>query len=245
LLGKEVRLVPAGTATADLARYQIRGLRVTKTGNIVYSEGHACKFVVPALWEGPSQLLVDGDNPASFLEEVDAYRLWNSDQGTAKAAVILGSEELCDPACSLVPDYGCLIVKRPTSGLVALAPATWDTTTSSWIPVCPTTRPEVALVYYLSGYPTDDLGEVAPPLDKAVAMLATALLGKPICGCGHMQKLAEHWQSIRGTTDESGHTPPASLKQLEDCPFGPQNGAYEAWLLLRYFSAMHSVNLGG
>lgn len=224
---REWAVVPAGTREGDLERLRIRNLRATTYGaGQVHIEGLACRFVDPALWRRPET--VDGDDPASYLPRVDVYRRYNCSDGPAYAAVEFCGRS-CSHACEQAVQPGCLYIRRGREGLVGLTPAAWSG--AMWTATGLAVVPEVVRLYTYVGYPSDEFGEMAPPLDRAVAALATARLDKPLCGCGHAGSLADYWRKVPG----EGETSP--LRQSE-CPFGPQNGAYHAYVIASQLVAL-------
>lgn len=236
LVGSEVRLVPTGTITEDLVRLQIRGLSVVLTApNTLDIEGGASKFLDPALWENPDA--ADGDVAANFLDHVDVYRRWTSDQGNSNAPVEFGTELWCPPdasaACDVSVSYGCIMVVKPLTGIIAPVPATWGSA-NTWVRSNLCGEPDEVRLWYLSGYPWDDWGEMSHPLDRAVAALATALLQKPVCGCENESRLVFYWQQ----------TPANLTVEQAECPFGAQNGAYQAWLTVSQMAGLDGVSVG-
>ena len=238
LLGSEVRLVPKDTPVQDLDRYQIRGLRTTLTAPAtVDAEGLSAKFVDPDLWEKPEA--IEGDTIGNFVTHVDAYRLWTSDDGTANAAVLLGWEDptVCVgsdvAACAVETSYACMMLVNPRSGIVAPIPATWGAA-STWVRTSLCREPDRLRLWYRAGHPAEERGEMSPPMDRAVAALATALLAKPVCGCDRAEKLTGFWQAVPSDP---------SFKQLE-APFGPENGAYQAYLSVAQETPLGGISLG-
>lgn len=238
LAGKEVAIVPAGTGTDDLRKFSIRNLKKTLSGgNQVTVEGPSAYFIDPDLLEAND--LLDGSDSTNFIEYVDVYRHWTSDDGDDYAPAIFLFEEPgtytagIGSSVGLYTATGTLQIRNSVAGRVAPVPATWSG--AAWQLACLRGEPDHVLLYYLSGYPSDDFGEMAPPLDRMVAALAVSLLGKPICGCGFPERIAQHWQEI----------PEAPTYHQQQCPFGPANGAYEAYLTAVQFANLDAVSIAG
>jgi hypothetical protein len=236
LAGKEVMVVPAGTSEADLDKFAIRNLKKTLSGgNQVTVEGPSAYFVDPALLE--SNDLLDGTDSTNFVATVDVYRRWTSDDGNDYAPAILLFEEPgtytagVGASVGLTTATGTLQIRNSVAGRVAPVPATWSG--AAWELQSLYGEPDHVLLYYLSGYPSDDFGEMSPPLDRMVAALAVSLLGRPICGCGFTEQIVTHWQEV----------PEAPTYQQQQCPFGPANGAYEAYLTAVQFANLDAVSI--
>lgn len=97
-------------------------------------------------------------------------------------------------------------------------------------------EPHLARIWYYCGWPSDLQGRMQEPFARAVAALATALLMKPICGCGMSERLAEYWQSM------PSNDRPVSFDRL-NCPWGPQQGAWEAWRICNEFMDVEGVSV--
>jgi len=229
-LPKEIGVFAAGDTPDDLHR--IRDLTVSIDDTTITVTGRVSKFVKMAKWETNKGL--DGDDADIFLASVDVYRIYTIDDDD-NPPVEFGWEKQTEPT-----QYGIVAgtlqpVKAETS-LVSLVPSTWDEDTEAWVPLCSGSvlmygSPKVVRYNYLAGWATDAQGRMAPPLDRAVAALATARLPGPItCGGESIDKIYNYWQEVPTRETAQG-------RRL--CPFGPQRGAWEAWETVQ---SMRQVN---
>jgi hypothetical protein len=242
--------VPAGTLPADIAVFatgdtseqrQIRNLRVTITGTTAVIAGWSAQFVDPALQVLGQEL--DGDDTAIYLDEVYVGLLSVCKESNAYAAAVFGWQRPSE-AVNFETGYGTLQFMNSKAGLAAPCYAVWDATGSTWVPYGFTTvdEPHIVSVYYRAGWPLDNWGRMAPPMDRAVAALATALLNKPICGCGYAEKMIGEWQESFYPV-EAGSGFNGSLAQINN-PFGPRRGAWEAYRVIsQTFETLDSVGL--
>lgn len=220
----EVAVFP-GTDTHPIR--QIRNLSVSiGAGGVITIWGRPAQFLLPAQWE--TSAVIDGDLAASYLVNVNLYRVYNSDAGYTYAPVEFGWQ--IPSAVGLVGGYGVLQARDKQASIVAPIPAIWDTTTSSWQArtFVPGEEPHTIKMFYQAGWPLDYRGEVGEPFARAIAALATSLLSSPVCGCSQAEKMSAWWQGVPTRED------PTSYRQLE-CPWGVKRGAYEAYRLLATF----------
>ena len=221
-LTKEGIGVFPSTDTDEIKR--IRGLKIGLTNTQVIIEGQSSQFVHPINWQ--IDAAINGDDATVFLDEVFVYYIHTSEQGTSFAPVVFEWERSTE--INFVTASGVLRARNPNLGIVTLVPAVWDSATSTWLAAYfnITDEPYYANLYYRAGFPVNYQGRMAAPFDRAVAALATSLLTEPICGCGGSEKLAQEWQSRP--------TSPVAFEQLT-APFGPKNGAWEAWLIISQY----------
>ena len=186
----------------------------------------------PSQWNENSYL--DGDDATIYLTQVNLYRVYTSDEGNDYAPVEFAWQRSNLPSM-FAASYGALTLWNPERGIVTPAQATWDADSAAWESVCEslTEEPHLARIWYYAGWRATDQGRVEEPWARAIAALATALLAKPICGCGQSERLAAYWQEIPSPTDG------ISYEQL-NCIFGPQRGAWEA-----YQTCKDYVDVGG
>ena len=222
LLTKERIGVFPTTNTDEVER--IRGLKIGLTSTQIVIEGQSAQFVRPILWEDGA--VISGDDATVFLDEVRVYDIHTSEEGEDYAPVVF--EWPRSTTINFATAFGVLRARDPNLGIVTPVPAIWDSATLEWQAAYFNITDEAyyANLYYRAGFPVDYKGWMSAPFDRAVAALATALLTEPICGCGGAEKLAEEWQSRPGR--------PVAFEQLT-APFGPKNGAWEAWLVVSQY----------
>lgn len=216
-----------GTDTADDRR--IRYLEVTLgAGGAITIVGQSTQFLRPELWQNKDPVDAD-DVVANYVDTVNVYRIYNSVDGDANApATFFWQSAPC--GCLRYP-YGVLQYRNPGAGIVTPIPATWDASASVWTTArfAVTDEPDLTHFWYRSGWPLDSRGRVQAPFAYAIAALASALLSRPICGCGGANKQVSRWQQYPRAEV------PIGFRQLE-CPWGNRLGAWEAYALLtRHF----------
>jgi len=237
---KEIAVFPTTANNLD-EREQIRNLTVTISGDDITIEGQSAWFVVPQLWEAPPpHNFIDGDDPDSYLNEVDVYRIYTcSDLDHPPVRYGYQSSET-GYATAFGEYYGIIQTYLSEIGQVSIAPATWDADNERW-DISPTQfcsgYPDLLRLSYLAGWTSDDQGKMQYPFARAVAALATSLLLSPITGGGESIKgIYQAWQEPPD--------PDASTFVRKNCPFGDKLGAWEAWNLVnRYFMDYGAISL--
>lgn len=226
------------SSTDTAPENRIRNLTVTLgAAGAITIVGEPSQFIDPQLWEDAlPEEAIDGDVPGNYLVTVDVYRVYTSDETNAFAPVEFAWQRPNIIPLELV--RGVLQLWSPELGLVSPIPAAWDTTDEEWDVVywgCLEDEPHFARLWYYCGWPSDTQGHMQEPFARAVAALATALLMKPICGCNYSERLAGYWQERPGT-DEL-----VSFGRL-DCPWGTQNGAWEAYRVCQEYMAVEGIS---
>jgi hypothetical protein len=204
----------------------IRYLNVDISGNDLTITGNSAQFVLPELWERPDA--IDGDDPDNYLDEVDVWRVYNSYEDVANAPVEFGyaygtcSTTVNPPLFGI--SYGVLQQYISRGGVLSVIPASWDDTNDVWINGCCGREPQLMKLWYKAGQPLDRRGRVDGRFARSIAALATALISKYYHTYGPPNNLMEYWLTIPAE--------PTISQAL--CPWGPQNGAWEAYAALRY-----------
>lgn len=227
--------------------YEIREpISKTITGGNVVIIFYRWQIIDPALWEAlPNEIKPVGLNlnDAIYVTEVDLYREYNDETANASefywepdcsvlSCVTCGGTGCA--ACTLTTQLGCLHVRDAHAGIVVPTPGAYDRTTGEWIgaeyTIC--RRPDfVKLWYYAGEIDNRKLCGVCEPLSdfwaKAIAVLATARLRKPLCGCGAAQSEFERLQR-EASFSATGDFFNASIDDLKN-PFGMRVGEIIAW----------------
>lgn len=139
------------------------------------------------------------------------------------------------PACDYITQDGCLQVADPEVGLLTPIPAAFNSDTGVWneqsFVEC--REPSLVKVYYKAGLLSDDWlnGYQRDPLDEAmariIAMMVTARLERPLCGCSNVTALSDHWQEdVAFTGDDSSYL--VDFGMLRNA-FGTKYGEMNAW----------------
>ena len=224
-----------GTDTADENR--VRYLDVTLgVGGAITITGPSAQFFHPELWQNKDLINAD-DVVVSYVDVVNVYRIYNSGDGDANAPATFFWQSA--PCGCLRYDYGVLQYRNPEAGIVTPIPATWDASASAWTTArfAVTDEPDLTHFWYRSGWPIDSRGRIQAPFARAIAALASALLSRPICGCGNANKQVGRWQQYPSAEI------PVSYRHL-DCPWGNRLGAWEAYALLtRHFGEVGALSL--
>ena len=228
-LPAEIAVYPAGTTDTAIEE-SIRNLKVWISGTTITIEGQSVWFVEPALWDNRNPY-IDGNDPASFLANVDVYRVYSRSDTNDYAPIVFGWQDSALAPLAFGEQYGLLQPWLPEKGIASLVPAKWDDSDSEWNLLQSWTRiPQLVRLYYLSGWPADKFGRMSSPFARTVAAFATALLRGPVSGGGEsINKIFSYWQEI--PQDDS-----MTFKQANN-PFGPQRGAWEAWSTVSSFYA--------
>ena len=218
---EEIGVFPP-TAKTQNDNDRIRCLDVTFTdATTIVIRGQSAWFVVPALWNtAKKDGFVDGDDVASFLDEVDVYRIY-TESNESYPPVEFGWQSSTHVTAFEI-QYGVLQSWNPELGILTFHPATWDSTVGAWeLSTYTKCRfPSLMRLSYLAGWPSDGTGRLSEPFASAVAALATARLTSPISeGAESVEKIFNYWQER--ITDP--------LPQQVACPFGLRYGAWEAW----------------
>jgi hypothetical protein len=217
---------------------EIRNIETSISGTTITITGESAYFVDPDMWESgnlsEANYAVDGDNPDSFVDTVNVYRVYNSSDGNDNAPVEFAWQRNCSLDFGAM--RGILQVWDYKQGIVTPIPALWQDgswSLSSWRAW---NEPDLLKLWYLSGVATDRFGRVREPWARAVAALATALTTKPICGCEAAENLIQYWQRVPDSED--GWT-----FEQRNCPFGPQMGAWEAYQIVKLYNGARGMAL--
>lgn len=247
--------ITSGTEARELAVYypghsgdehwRIRPIGVSIVGNTATitfpRELAVIEDELEQIASGPDYIRpVDGTVDANFLTTVDVYRVWTN--GATQATLIwtppnsgcsVCGGSTCD-ACLAASQTGCLVVRDPRLGIVQFAPATFDETTGAFQTASRAVgrQPEAVEVYYQAGLLdrtlSDPYNVMSPEWARTVAILATSLLDRPICGCA--QTFTARWATdlaFRGGASQVS----AFQMSPEDMnnPFGTRAGMVYAY----------------
>jgi len=225
---------------------RIRNLTVTLgAAGVITITGQSSLFVDPAFWAAGTEAdaVIDGDalGMPEFLATVNVYRIYTSDEDSTYAPV-----EFAWQNSTLVPfsvAYGVQQLWNPELGVISPIPATWDADDEEWDVAywCLQNEPHLIRLWYYAGWQCSTQGLMEEPFARAVAALATALLMKPICGCDQAELLAQYWQERPNPDTTTGYGQIA-YERL-NCPWGTQNGAWEAYRICQEYMAVEGVSV--
>lgn len=207
----------------------------------------AWQLIQPALWEAlPTENGMVGLNLGDTIYEANAeIRLEYND--TSKASSQFYWEPSCPSVscacggvgcsiCSYTTQDGCMHVRDAMVGIIVPTPGEYNATTGVWDRVLFSKcgRPKFVKLWYYAGEISNEKlrGRTCDPLSnywaQTIAWLATARLGRPICGCGAPQDYVKELQAdmaFRSTGIGSFDTTQADLQS----PFGTRVGEIRAW----------------
>ncbi len=216
--GEEVWVLPAGEEA--LPQNILRPLQVTCAATGVVATGGSELFVRPALWlASPGRPGLDGDDPETFVETVDLYRVTTETSGEENAPLVLLYQDTAATPPAWLASYALLQPRDAQRSAAYVLPVAWDVETGAWTHTTLPRRPDRAVAYYRAGYPLAADGRMAPLAARAVAALATSLMSKMTDPVGPEWNLVQVWQSEPEN--------PAYSQMV--CPWGRMNGAWEAY----------------
>jgi len=226
------------TNTAIENRIRFLDITLSDAGLVIL--GSCAQFVVPNRWDYPvteegTVRGLDGDDPDIFLDTVNVYRETASTDGDDYAPVEFLRQDFsaADPPL-YAASHGVMQVRNGDNSEVHVIPATWDAAGAAWKAGSLPVRPDLVRCHYLAGLALDANGRMRPMLARAVAALATARISKSLDAYGPPENLIARWQGIPDR--------PPYAQQV--CPWGPQNGAWEAYqIVARELQAPLAVSL--
>lgn len=188
---------------------------------------------------------IDISDVTNFVTSVDVYReyndttsassqfVWENDlHSTCTSCGGIGCED-CTPATQ----DGCLTIRNYEAGMVTPFPAEYSN--GAWVASTWTEcrEPDNVKLWYYSGLVSNDFSRnrsydpLSQELAKAIALLASARLDRPLCGCGTAQAKVSALQVDMAVSVRDGDsyflTPDAM-----NSPFGTKVGEVQAWRLI-------------
>lgn len=242
-------------------RWRIRPVRATVSGVTATIIGRIWTIVRPVLYEGVSVAPLDpGDTTVNgpYAQSLVVYTRQPDPTGTtaatAQANVVWEttpchgwwcccdgcSSPTTDPAGSprdpaaLATAIARATVRDARMGLVGVGEAVYNATTGIWsaAPWGACREPDRLVVRVYAGEPLVDQA-VAPWLQRTIARLAAAELGRPICACEQANRDLYHWQfdlsRSQGTSEVFAYVSADDLRN----PFGHRRGHIFAWKQVR------------
>jgi len=231
--------------------YEIRPVRSKSIsgGNVTFVLW-SWQLIDPNLYEAfPTEIgveAVDVSTTTNFLTDVEVYREYVDT--TQPAVQFLWDHLVPCPSCGgsgceiCTPgsQYGCATIRNGEGGVIVPLPATFQETperddVGAWVfaepPVC--REPDRLKAWYYSGdiSPEYAQGRSCDPLSyewaKIIALIATARLERPFCGCGNIEALAQDLRTdLTLVSRESSYF---LTQEVQNCPFGTRKGEVMAW----------------
>jgi len=194
-----------------------------------------------------SSLDINAENSASYVPDVDVYRVYNDpeDQCTlywdgAPGVYCSSCSGSGCPDCDPNTQIACTSARNPDEGIVVVMPASsYDSGTFTVGTFCTGREPDRLIANYQSGLLATPHGnstyEVPHELALAITYIATARLSRPLCtDCENVRQREEELKrdlSIvqRGDIGEVHFV----TKEVMTCPFGTRYGELEAWRIVK------------
>lgn len=211
----EIHAYYPGKSGAD--GWEIRPITVVLTGGNAVITFKRWQIVASAGQEQINPDPLDAENAANYETAVDVYRVYN-DPSTQLQFMWEndGYWETCGTcaACQFSTQAGCFHLRDHRIGLIVPAPATWDSSSSSFTTMEWTAcrAPDQVRVWYLSGFQDQSLDapkvKMSPYWEFAVAFFAASKLDRAVCGCSNVQQFIDKWQrdAAFSNQEEGGFT---------------------------------------
>lgn len=240
--------------------WEIRPIRVSvnttlQTATITFDRHQAVQAtLIEALDAGG----VDGMVDANFLATVDVYRHWND---PSKMAIVEWSPAVYNSAscvgcggagcigCQIGAQTACITQINNHNGIVGIHSADWDAVNLQWTQTFPAwwRRPDRVRLWYRAGFqnkgltrPTHDL---APELERVVALLGLSLLDRDWMACEPTRNLQAYWRTDLALRDFSPSRSQSFnvSRDLLDNPLGTTRAAMYAWQALKHLRVGQGV----
>lgn len=260
--------VPAGDrfdGSGRSLRWQVRPIRASLSATTLTVIGRSWTAVRPVLYEGMPTISSGGGGQAGLdpnttsiycqslevctrttdpngetLATCQAVLEWDS-RPWAIAGFCCGPEgtNQADPAAEgrVVARAGIRDAER---GIVLPAAAVRNADTGEWCETWPACAPPDRVTVRVYAGSPDRLGG---ELQQAAALLAAAMVARPICACADQTRKVYDAQfdlTLAGRQDELYSTRDPDL----DNPFGPRRGAVRAWKILKRLAQTRAFLLG-
>lgn len=182
-----------------------------------------------------------------YVTEVDIY--WEYNDYTQPGVVFywesqpdtIATCEACGgtgcPVCFFTSQNGCLHARDSILGMVAAAPAEYDSANQLWYDeqMAVGRDPDEIKAYYYAGHQSQNYlaGRTYDPLDRylaqAIAWVATARLERDICSCGNLAALSEDLRRDLSVTSENQGDSRFTPDEILTNPIGMRKGEVMAW----------------
>jgi len=230
--------------------WEIRPVRYKViSGGLVTIKIDSWQLINPVLYEylttDEGFEAIDISDLTNFVTSVDVYREYNDN--TSASSQFVWENDLrstctscggtgCED-CAPATQDGCLTIRNYESGIVTPFPASYSNgswTASTWTEC---REPENVKLWYYAGLVSNDYSRSrsSDPLSqefaKAIAMLTSARLDRPLCGCGNAEQMATAYQEDMAVTEPNGKSYFLSPDVLNS-PFGTRVGEVGAWRLV-------------
>jgi hypothetical protein len=209
-------------------RWEVRPIYVSLSGGVATVRIPRYMLFKPQKLASMSWEPVNADDGANYVDTLEFYREYNDPSHMVQ---FLWGEDACNNLAGVwQTQEGVMQVQDRRAGIVVPQPATYND--GEWNGAVWTTgrEPDALRAWYRAGV-TPAQASVCDPLDpwwaETIAVLATARLSRPLCGCGGVAERCAYWQQDLATTGSDGGfmTAPSDLNN----PFGTRRGEAWAW----------------
>lgn len=198
--------------------WEIRPIKISLAGGIATITFNSWLIVLGTELERFAPETLDAHDAANYETTVDVYRVYNDPSQQATLAwenqpVGLNCCGTCT-ACQLNAQEACFHVRENELGIVVPAPATWNTSTSSFdsaeYSVC--REPDWVRLWYYSGYIDQKLprpyAELSNSWKYPIAFYAASKFDRGVCGCSNVREFIDKWRrdAAFSSQDEGGFT---------------------------------------
>ena len=221
---------------------EIRPISVSYSGGSCTVTFQRYMLAKESLLERLDANAVDGTDDSNFDATVD---IWRHFTDSSVQATVRWQPWICSASgCSVGEQTACFTPVNSRQPLVTLSAANWNSDLAVWQYACPQwwSRPTEVSLNYRCGL-RGPRGGALPEIEKAVAVLALALLDKTCDCCEIMRNAHESWREDLALREGSpaGSRSYAVSREALDCPFGTTKAAYFAWRVVRSHQIARAV----
>jgi hypothetical protein len=220
--------------------WEIRPINVRFSGGNAIITFKAWQIVAANQMDAINPEPLDADDASSYESTVDIYRVYN-DPSTQAQFIWENNPNCCGTcsACELGTQAGCFHIRDQRIGFVVPAPASWDSSTSSWTSqewsAC--REPDQIRLWYRSGYldprKPRPYAELADYWKSPIVYFAASKFERPVCGCSNVNQFIDKWRrdGAFSSQEEGGFTMTAELASNR---LGTSMGALYAYRQLQH-----------
>lgn len=217
--------------------WQIRDIRISFDENVtatVYIPKY--QLFKPQLQRQIDAGVIDADAVGSYVDTIEFYRIYNDP--SSQVIFLFGNEAVCnETGCTWDTQTGCMRVKNARNGVVTVQPGTYAAATQTYSQdvFSHGIEPDWTQLNYYAGLQerstfNRSCDQLSHWWAETIAMIATARLPEPLCGCLNVRQIAEDWRS-----DTAKNTEARTYITAGDIdnPLGTRLGEVLAWRRLK------------
>jgi hypothetical protein len=210
--------------------WEIRPLRMTRSGTTVTAYVHVWELFRPQLFEELQPDHINADVAANYVDTLSFYRVYND--VSTQVSFMWGQDCADNISCAWETQAGCIRAIDTRNGVVVIAPGTYSATSDSYTASNFTYRtvPNAARLWYKAGLDRPAPGVVDRRLARLIVQVACARLDYPICSCSNARLLVDDWRdnAAKNTKERTYSLTPAMLAN----PLGMRVGEVMTWQAL-------------